>query len=368
VALSEAWGIKQIGEQEVVGVRRFVHSEAEIVRAIEALRQRLGDAVEGPPVCLYLARDPKRGLDVEICVPVRVRLDLKGTFFRRLDGGTVIWARHLGPLDPSSGAPGLQHTVRSLWNLVEKAGLLVGDEPRRSLYLEGPEQHPGKIDNYVTEVQISYHLPAWIDALDRGLRKTIGPSRSEQVIEGHGDIRITRDTERIRHWVETVLDRLDQEVPDERTRSCIMNGCAHRHPRPQLERWSEAYRQSSNLEAFVTRLETDKDLYPPRTWREPGKPDLLYVERVIPPGSEEAVAQAATPEEKRFHTCFCVMMRDAILRGEHVSPSFCHCSGGWFVQIWEAILGRTLQVDVVRSVLRGADRCVFAVHLPPELL
>jgi len=36
--------------------------------------------------------------------------------------------------------------------------------------------------------------------------------------------------------------------------------------------------------------------------------------------------------------------------------------------MWETILGRSpIRVDVVESVLRGDNRCVFAIHLPEEL-
>jgi len=37
--------------------------------------------------------------------------------------------------------------------------------------------------------------------------------------------------------------------------------------------------------------------------------------------------------------------------------------------MWETILDRRpIRVDVIRSILRGDDRCVFAIHLPEELL
>ena len=62
------------------------------------------------------------------------------------------------------------------------------------------------------------------------------------------------------------------------------------------------------------------------------------------------------------------MVKQAILNDEPISPSFCNCSGGWYVQMWEAILDRRLRIDLVESVLQGHDRCLFAVHIPEELL
>lgn len=40
----------------------------------------------------------------------------------------------------------------------------------------------------------------------------------------------------------------------------------------------------------------------------------------------------------------------------------------WFVRMWEAILDRRQRIDVIESVPQGRDRCLFAVHIPQELL
>jgi hypothetical protein len=86
------------------------------------------------------------------------------------------------------------------------------------------------------------------------------------------------------------------------------------------------------------------------------------------PARPEAYAQATDPAEKRYEACFCPLVRDAIRKGEPVSRTFCHCSGGWYVQEWEVIFGQPPRVSLVRTMLDGADSCLFAVHIPEGFL
>jgi hypothetical protein len=72
---------------------------------------------------------------------------------------------------------------------------------------------------------------------------------------------------------------------------------------------------------------------------------------------------------KRYYACHCAWARESILRDDmEVSSEFCHCSGGFTKQPWEAALDRPLQVDVVKSVLKGDLECSFVIHLPEDSL
>lgn len=73
------------------------------------------------------------------------------------------------------------------------------------------------------------------------------------------------------------------------------------------------------------------------------------------------------PRLRGYYACHCPWARDAIKSGD-VKPvkEFCHCSGGFHKKPWEVIFGKRLQVEVLESILRGNDRCRFAIYLPPE--
>ena len=90
--------------------------------------------------------------------------------------------------------------------------------------------------------------------------------------------------------------------------------------------------------------------------------NVVY-ETKIPFLTKEYLAET-DPTLKRYYYCHCPWAREAIRSREKVAPIFCHCSAGFHKKPWEAALGQKIQVDVLESVLAGADRCRFAIHLP----
>jgi hypothetical protein len=105
------------------------------------------------------------------------------------------------------------------------------------------------------------------------------------------------------------------------------------------------------------------------------RPDVLVGERrgntiyhtKIPYMAKEYL-EATDERMKRYYACHCAWAREAILRDDvEVSPEFCHCSGGFTKQSWEAALDRPLEVDMVKSVLKGDNECSFIIHLPDDI-
>jgi len=353
----------------VVSIRRPVRNHEEAQSEIAKLRAKLGEQAAGPAMCIVYGYTDDREFDAELAVPFDGDLSQSSLEERLLPADDFLHVVHPGCYTATHTSPGVRETVGRLYEFAAEHRLLIGDNPTRYVYQEDRDTYGDQVDRYVTDILVSYHLPIWVASLREGIEAQAGSEAADTVLADSKRFVDSFDSDGVRLWVRGAVDKLDHVVPDDRARACIMNGCAHRHPKAQIERWKAAYEETGSLESFVERFIEDKDLYPPRTWREKDGPkNVLYVERVIPPWSRKDYDATTDPVEKRFHTCFCAMIKDAIRRGETVSPTFCNCSGGWFVQIWEGILGRTLRVDVVTSVLQGDDRCVFAIHLPQELL
>lgn len=93
--------------------------------------------------------------------------------------------------------------------------------------------------------------------------------------------------------------------------------------------------------------------------------NVVY-ETKIPFLTKEYLAET-DPTLKRYTYCHCPWAREAIRSGEEVAPIFCNCSAGFHKKPWEAALGQRIRVDVLESVLAGADRCRFAIHLPEDV-
>ncbi len=360
---------KWVEPQTVASVRSVVKDQHEVRTMIDELREKVGPAASGAPVCLFLGHNPEKGFEVEIALPVKKGTSIGGVDVRALPGDHVLWAVHRGPHTKSDGAAGLRETAERMWEFVVKRNLLAGDNPTRYVYLEGPETHGKRAEDYVTEIQISYHFPVWIDSLEQGLRERTDKKTAAAVTAGADGVRYDFDAEQLRAWVLGALERLDESVPSERTRACVLNGCAHRYPKVQLLRMKAAYEEEGDVVRFIERLNRDDDLFPSRIYWVDGEPKhVVYTEKLVPPWNREAYERATDPVEKRYQSCFCSLVREVIRTGEELSPTFCNCSAGWYVQMWETILDRSpIRVDVVLSILRGDDRCVFAIHLPEEL-
>lgn len=88
----------------------------------------------------------------------------------------------------------------------------------------------------------------------------------------------------------------------------------------------------------------------------------------IPYMTKEYLAES-DEKMKRHHACHCAWARESILNDDvDVPPSFCHCSGGFTKQPWEAALDRPLEVEMVKSVLKGDLECSFVIHLPDGMV
>ena len=48
---------------------------------------------------------------------------------------------------------------------------------------------------------------------------------------------------------------------------------------------------------------------------------------------------------------------------EFTPPTFCDCSAGLFKEEYETVLEKSVNVGVIESVLRGAERCVFEISI-----
>ncbi len=94
--------------------------------------------------------------------------------------------------------------------------------------------------------------------------------------------------------------------------------------------------------------------------------ESIVYETKIPFLTREYLAER-DPVLKRYYYCHCPWAREAVKSGEKVAPIFCNCSAGFHKKPWEGALGQKIEVDVLESVLKGNDRCRFAIHLPENI-
>jgi len=69
-------------------------------------------------------------------------------------------------------------------------------------------------------------------------------------------------------------------------------------------------------------------------------------------------------ENNRIHVeygrCYCGMVSKT---KERFSSTYCNCSRGYLLELFEQVLEKPVTVDLVESVIQGAKSCKFTIHL-----
>lgn len=177
------------------------------------------------------------------------------------------------------------------------------------------------------------------ECIDRFAGETI----RKKIMVGSEEITEKTDEKKIAEWIKGAMDRLDALV-DEETRFRIMEYCGYK--------CSEINRNA--IEEAITRREKFKDIddFLETEQRNPMRGTRLIRE-------EDVLHQFYTPQDFGVR-CYCSMVRAAT---ERISSTYCHCAKGFVKKLWEGVLERPVEVELVKSVISGADECEFKIYL-----
>ena len=365
--LPEGIALVTIDALSVLCLRMEAEGQEEIHHRIKERIPQVKDVLAGSPICRLLGfAGDGEPLQVEIAFPTHQPVARNGFETKDSPEMRVFSICHVGPLTRSPEGMRFQDTWQRMAEFIVNGEILAGDDPIRYVYHRGPWSEGAEPAAYVTEIQVAYHLPVWLGALEDGTKRIAGNRSAARVMEGSDGLADSIDAARAAAWVRGAVMTLNEEVREECDRARILNGCAHHYPELTRERLQGLRDESGGLRDLVDRI-NEKDMLAGKYWiDESGDVPLLLVERR--PARVDAFEAASTPAEKRYEACFCPLVRNAIRQGTSVPRTFCNCSGGWYVQEWEILLERRPRVDLIRTMLEGEDSCVFAVHLRAEEL
>lgn len=141
--------------------------------------------------------------------------------------------------------------------------------------------------------------------------------------------------ELMRKWMAALLADIDDEV-DEKTQERLMEACgtacARYHGSIKIAR--AIGKKSHNLDDLLKALNQQKD-YWCGEWKRKG--DTVF-----------SVCK----------DCGCPLVSAGLVE---LSPSFCECSRGWVRAVFEAALGKPVEVELEQSIGRGNPVCRFVV-------
>jgi hypothetical protein len=164
-------------------------------------------------------------------------------------------------------------------------------------------------------------------------------------MEGSSSI-VHAPAEEVAEWLKGAVDRLDTLV-DEKTRIQIMETCGSNCAavnRTHIEMALTKRQQFETLDEFLEAEEKNP----------------MQGTKLVRKGS--IVYQHYDPRSTFGQRCFCSLWR-GIRDDETVSPTWCQCSKGFVMNLWEAYCGRPVKVELIESSISGATACTFAIHL-----
>jgi hypothetical protein len=136
-------------------------------------------------------------------------------------------------------------------------------------------------------------------------------------------------------WIKGLMERLEEEAGEAVARE-VMVGCGRRCiSRSLLQEVQKHRRESDTIDDVLDRL--NRAGVGGGSLRREG--DTIH-------GS--------------YERCYCGSVNQA---AEPVPSTYCHCSCGWYEMLFETVLGRPVEVELLSSIAQGAEICRFAIHI-----
>jgi hypothetical protein len=204
---------------------------------------------------------------------------------------------------------------------------------------------------------------SWVERFAKSIADIAGEGVKKDVMKGSEKLG-SRPTHLQRaKWIKGAMERLEALV-DEKTRNQIMvNTCPHTYPRGRIEKLRRLYKQLGSIDKLLEIMYNDKSYGGTSYYDCPQrKGNTIYITKV--PCNPKSYKKAQTEFERKLAYCHCPWARAALKTHERVSPIFCYCSVSWDKQLWEGILEKPIEVEIVKSLLNGDTHCVHAFHVP----
>ena len=138
---------------------------------------------------------------------------------------------------------------------------------------------------------------------------------------------------RMERWITSLIDGLDKHV-DEETRAMILEQCGRQcQSQAFIEKARRIYKKSQTMEEF---LKAFSEVY-----------ENLHIE-----GNNVFIV---------YPKCYCSFVNK--IPSGTLSATYCNCSRGWAKELFEKVLGRSVEVVMEESIVNGDQQCKFRVIL-----
>ena len=135
-------------------------------------------------------------------------------------------------------------------------------------------------------------------------------------------------------WIKRVVEGIDEHT-DDATSAKILEACGRDcAPSELIDKAKAIYQKSKSIGPFLAEF---SDVFEGLQIED----DAIYV--VYP-------------------RCFCKQIKGT--PPEDVPDAYCNCSRGWLKELFEQATGRTVNVELLTSIVRGGEQCRFSIRFP----
>ena len=220
----------------------------------------------------------------------------------------------------------------------------------------------------------------WLEKFSQCLEENAGVEVRAAVMQGSEALSLNSDRQEVADWTKTAMEELNTLVDEEKLKT-IMTSCACQYPKSDLQVIRQKYAETQDLDAvhimlqqrfesFLREsLELDHAMVTEiinRGWGLAGiiDGDTIIATKIPKSGFLVQYMNESDPQKRRQYYCHCPRVRDVLKYGQTLPKTYCYCGAGFYKSIWEEIIQKPVEVEVLESVLDGGEVCKIAIHLP----
>jgi predicted ArsR family transcriptional regulator len=178
-------------------------------------------------------------------------------------------------------------------------------------------------------------VPWSIDRFADCLKPFAKQEKISKLVEGCGRTDSSSSPLRKAEFMKSIIDNLERQFPED-VRVKVLENCGRRCiGASTIEKAKRIRRNTGDLIELIDDL-NKQHIGGGRLRLEDNKVSVEYVK------------------------CYCGMVSKA---KERFSSTYCNCSRGYLLELFEQIFQKPVKVDLVESIIQGSKSCKFIVHL-----
>ncbi len=224
--------------------------------------------------------------------------------------------------------------------------------------------------------------------MEKRVKELIGNDCREAVFYDWKRPPLGTSPEEYTSWTSRIIDRMENELTPKQCRA-VLTWNYHEIPKEAFSGKKKRFEAANRIDDFLAEehhslveelsgcLRSRKIWYEQEVTQEfvdhvasdqrvqtgVRQDDRIICEKV--PFDPKRFYPETDPQLRRYHYCHCPLVRSSIKNGGPKVPStFCYCSAGFTKTVWDVIFDEPVEVEILQSVLRGDDRCVFSIKIP----